>query len=106
MRVVNFRIKYSLGVLTVVCTFFLLATAPRQSANARDNPLDGPGSRRSGKRSEFVKTHPFAAERMEVVSKRPFAETVAAFERRIPVADVSAFVQLVTARATAAQIEQ
>jgi uncharacterized protein (DUF302 family) len=53
-----------------------------------------------------VKTHKFESERIEVVSKRSFAETIAVLERKIPAADPATFAQLVNSRATAAQVEE
>lgn len=53
-----------------------------------------------------MKTRKFESERIEIVSKRSFAETIAVLERKIPVADPSTFVHLVNSRATAAQVEE
>ena len=53
-----------------------------------------------------MKTHEFRVERIEAASRRSFAATVAAFEEKIPAADVSLFVQLINANASAAHVEQ
>ncbi len=50
------------------------------------------------------KSH-FDGERVEVISTKSFSETIAAFERRIPMADISVFARLVAAAANAREIE-
>ncbi len=47
----------------------------------------------------------FDGERVEVTSTKSFSETIAAFERRIPMADISVFARLVAAAANAKEIE-
>jgi uncharacterized protein (DUF302 family) len=46
------------------------------------------------------------AQRVDIVLKKPFAEAVAAFERKVPAADPSVFAQLAASRASSSQIEQ
>jgi uncharacterized protein (DUF302 family) len=48
----------------------------------------------------------FSVERIDRVSTKPFAETVATFEQKVPQADVSAFRQLITSHASRSQIEE
>jgi len=50
-------------------------------------------------------THRFAAERVDVVSKKSFAELVRSFEDRVPVADPTTLTRLLRGGATQAQIE-
>lgn len=52
-----------------------------------------------------METNEFAVERIDVVTTRSFAETVAVFEKRVPPANLSTFVQLITGRATAGEVE-
>ncbi len=53
-----------------------------------------------------MKKFNFDGERVEVTSTKSFPETIAAFERRIPMADISAFARLVAAGANAKEIEE
>jgi uncharacterized protein (DUF302 family) len=50
-------------------------------------------------------THRFAAERVDVVSKKVFEELVRSFERRVPVANFATLTRLIQARAERARIE-
>ncbi len=52
-----------------------------------------------------MKTIRFEGERIEITSTKAFPEATAAFERRIPMADISAFTRLVAAGASSKEIE-
>ncbi len=52
-----------------------------------------------------MKQFSFYGKRAEVTSTKSFPETIAAFERRVPTADFSAFARLVEANASTQEIE-
>jgi uncharacterized protein (DUF302 family) len=53
-----------------------------------------------------LKPHVFSVERVDVTTRRPFVDVVAAFERKVPAGDVATFNRLAQLRATAGQIEE
>lgn len=52
-----------------------------------------------------MKASRFSVDRIDVTSRRPFLETVAAFEGRIPAADFATLTRLTASRASAREIE-
>jgi hypothetical protein len=53
-----------------------------------------------------MNTYKFEACRVEVKTKKPFADIVAAFTRRVPAGDPAVFTSVVTAQASPTQIEE